>query len=464
MEFSSGLQLAQRHLRLIAIVAIAAAVLAYGASYVVPPGYSATARVLVRARDARFLTAASQDLSKDPGSANAAIGKALTQTNAGLLKSRDVAASVVRDLHLDVPPPPDTSLLGTIKAAMKHVMRVVVAIVKYGFYAEPTPFEAAVEDTRNSIEANPVKDSYLIEVKATADGPETAAAIANRAAQGLVQVTRDRAQQDAEVYRDFLSGQVDRALTAVATAGQAIQAYKEQQKITDVTGLVRAGTTQGTIQQQLAETEVSLGEALGRQQSLQKTLAELSQTESTTSTLQTGRSSTTTTAVGPNRVYQDIVTLKLKVDADVDALLAKRAALSAGARSGLTTTLLPAQESRLNELELQNSLAESSYRSISTKYQEAIVTSAEGALEVSQADVAGVPTYPVRPVRYLFALFGVLCGLLGGFVLAKFIEGRGSSAPVRAADPGHPTKVPYPVLTPPVGASTAVRTESGKIN
>jgi len=465
MELAPGLRVAQRHLRLIAIIAVAAAALAYAVSYVVPPGYSATATVLVRARDARFLTAASQDLSKDPGSANTAIGKSLTQTNAGLLKSRDVAVAVVTDLHLDVPPPPDTSILGTIRGALKQVGRVVLALIRYGYYAEPSPFEAAVTDTQNNLEANPVKDSYLIEVKATADSPEKAAAIANRAAVGLVQVTRDRAQADAQVYRDFLGGQVDRALAAVTTANQAIQAYKEQQGITDVTGIVRAGTTAGTIQQQLAETEVALGEAIGRQRSLAATLATLSETESTTSTLTTGRSSTTTTNVGPNKVYQEIASLKLQADADVDALTAKRTALQSGAQSGLTTTLLPAQESKLSELELQSTSAEDTFKSISTQYQAAVVTSAEGALEVSQADVAGVPTYPVKPVRYLFALFGILCGLVGGFMLAKYTDGRGGSAEVPVTEPGRPARIPHPVMAPQVGATTtAVRTEPPKFN
>src|SRR2546423_2323533 len=153
MELARGLRIARRHVRLIAIIAVAAAVLAYAASYVVPPGYSATSTVLVRARDARFLTAASQDLSKDPGSANTAIGKALTQTNAGLVKSRDVAVAIVTDLHLDVPPPPDTSIVGTIRGALKQVARVIVALIKYGYYAEPTPVEAAGTETQSKPQA-----------------------------------------------------------------------------------------------------------------------------------------------------------------------------------------------------------------------------------------------------------------------------------------------------------------------
>ena len=172
MDVNNPLPVIARHTRLIVLITLLAAGLAYAGSYVFSPSYSATTKVLVRAREARFLTSSGQDLSRQPGVIDSSLAKSLGQTNAGLVTSRDVAERVVRDLGLDRPRPQDTSFIGSLRSGMKKIYSVARAMVAHGFYAEPgSPFEAAVLDVQSSLQATPIKDSYLIEIKASADEP-----------------------------------------------------------------------------------------------------------------------------------------------------------------------------------------------------------------------------------------------------------------------------------------------------
>lgn len=428
MDMTNSLSLITRHLRLIAIVCIAAAVIAYAGSYLFSPSYSATTKVLVRAREARFLTSSGQDLSRQPGIIDSSLAKSLGQTNAGLVKGRDVAERVVKDLGLDQPKPQDSSVLGSIRSAFKKAYNVAKALIAHGFYTEPsTQVEAAIIDVQNSLDATPLKDSYLLEIKASADSPELAAAIADGAAVALESVNKERFEKDANTYRDFLKQQVDRAKADVDAADKAIQDYKQANGITTVSEQLKlSASSQETLRQSLRQAEADLDAALAKQLSLERSLANVSSTEESTTTVQSGRSSTTTTATAPNKLYQDLQRDLSDVKSQVASLKARvstlQAQLSSSNASG--SGVLPAQEAKLNELELSRSTRQSAYTVIRSSYDEAILNSAQGADEVSQVDHATVPLYPDRPVRWMFALLGLVLGATFGIVLAAWVDRR----------------------------------------
>ena len=112
MDFTPGIATVRTHWKLIGTVALLAAVIAYAVSFLFSPSYSASSKILVRAREARFLTSTGQDLSRQliPDST---LAKSLGQTNDGLVKSRALAEDVVNTLKLDGRPA-DTSLPGAI--------------------------------------------------------------------------------------------------------------------------------------------------------------------------------------------------------------------------------------------------------------------------------------------------------------------------------------------------------------
>ncbi|HET8568499.1 MAG TPA: Wzz/FepE/Etk N-terminal domain-containing protein [Candidatus Limnocylindria bacterium] len=417
---------ARRRWRLVIGVALGAAVLAYAGSFMVSPSYSSTTQVLVRAREARFLTSSGQDLSRQPGVLDSNLAKSLSQTTAGMVNSRALAERVVRELGLDQPRPEDVSLIGGIRNAFKELYRGASAFLRYGYYAKPSAFEGAVMDVNGRLQGTPLKDSYLIEIKASAEQPELAAAMADAAGVALLDMSRERFQSDATTYRDFLKVQVERARSEVVAAEQAVRGYKEEQHIADVAEQLKlTAASQDALRRDLRSTEVDLEAARARLRSLQIAIGSLTQTETTTSKLETGRSSTTTTNVGPNKVYQELLAAKLDVEAEVAALDAKREALAV-ALAGRTpsVTLLPQQEARLRELELQQSAATDAYKSVRSSYEAALLNSAQDAAEFTKLDKAAVPLYPDKPVRWLFALVGLLAGVVAGLGVAVAADRR----------------------------------------
>src|SRR5687768_7238132 len=87
MDFAPGLRLVQRWWPIVIAVVVLTAVLAYAASFLITPTYSSSTRVLVRARDARFLTSTGEDLASRPGAIDTVPPRSLNQTLAGLATS-----------------------------------------------------------------------------------------------------------------------------------------------------------------------------------------------------------------------------------------------------------------------------------------------------------------------------------------------------------------------------------------
>lgn len=286
MDMTPGLRIAQRYWAAIVCISALGAVIAFGASYLVSPSYSSITRVLVRARDTRFLSSTGQDLSQQPVVVDSTLTKALTQTNSALIKSRPVAIHVVQELSLDQPRPEDESLVGQARAMLKRTYKTVLAYAQYGFYAEPSAYEGAIAQVQNNIEATPIKDSYLVEIKAHAEQPELAASIANVATRAYMTERQGEFQQDASRYRDFLKGEAEQAQARVSDAEQAIRRYKEEKSITDISEQIRLNAgSQDAARQLLENTDASIADAQSRQAALKQALSGLNATESSTTSV-----------------------------------------------------------------------------------------------------------------------------------------------------------------------------------
>jgi uncharacterized protein involved in exopolysaccharide biosynthesis len=478
MDFSPGLRIIRRSWPIVLAVTMLAAVLAYAGSFLISPSYSSATRVLVRARDARFLTSTGEDVASRPGAIDLVPPKTLNQTLAGLATSRGVAEQVVAELRLDQPGAPDTSVFAPIKATVRDGSRRLLAQLKYGFYAEPTLYESAVENLRRNIVATPIKDSYLIEIRVQSDSPERAAATAEAVTRAFVQQSSDEFQRNAAKYRGVLAEEVERARREVEAAEAALKDYKETHGIADVGEAMRlSAADEETLRQQLRDVEADLTSVRARHASLQRTLAGLSPTErssttttgqnttSTSSSAEAGRGATTTVndtltgstetrdTVTPNRVYQDVQRDVATLTAQIAGLEARRSALTAAvADRARSAAELAEHAARLNALDLRRTSAHSAYAAIRSTYETSVVNDARGAQEVTQVDAATHPLYPDRPVRYLFAVMGLLCGFAGGVGLALLLDRwtlAWTSAP-RRAPAGAPTAawMDYPTPTP----------------
>lgn len=432
-------------------VAVLAGLLAFSGSFLLTPAYEASTRLLIRGRDTTFLTATGEGLSRQPGVVDANMAKALGQTQSALLSTRTVAEMVVGELRLDEPRPAKQGPVAKARSLFAGSYKRARAYLTHGFYAEPNRHEQAVAGVYGGLSAAPLKDSYVIELRATADDPKLAKAIADAAADALVDVSKTRFQEEAATYRDFLAAQVARAAADEATATEAMRKYKDTNGISDVSLEIQLSETAAQqLRDQLEETQVELSGARAEAENLGLTLASATPTDSTTTKIQTGRSETEILSSGASANYGGLLADKQRLDARIAGLQARGSAIEKALAPGVSTGLT-AQEAELGRLELQRSIASDTYRDLSTRHQEAVVSAERGTVELTRLDEASAPTYPVSPVRYLYLVLGVLFGGAAGLAVRML---RRRPQPV-AGEQEAETPPPTPQMFVDLGAGPA---------
>lgn len=202
------------HLARAVLIAAVAGVLAFGGSFALEPTYTASTRVLVRARDATLLSGSGERVGNQAGVFDATLARQLVDTEAALLSSQTLAERVVDELKLDTSRP--------ARGAVGTSIRAVMGFLAHGFYKEPSDRDAAINEVRAGLAANPVKDSYVLEIDASAGTAKRSAAIANSAANALVDISRDRSRGDAAARVDVLQREVREAGQRQADATKAL--------------------------------------------------------------------------------------------------------------------------------------------------------------------------------------------------------------------------------------------------
>jgi len=112
---------------------------------------------------------------------------------------------------------------------------------------------------------------------------------------------------------------------------------------------------------------------------------------------------------------------------------------------------LPGMDAKLANLVLQVDVATSAYRTLRTNYESASVTAAQQADEISPIDRAKPPLYPDKPWRWLFALVGMVLGVLAGASLTLYLNLR--SGTLRPFDSARGRLVPPPPAVPALASS-----------
>jgi uncharacterized protein involved in exopolysaccharide biosynthesis len=411
MELRPGVRVLRSFWLPIIVSGLLAAGIAYAASYAFSTRYTATTSLLIRGRDGRVLSSTGQSLVGQMA-ADASWAKTLVQTYGTLIQSRPIAEQVVRELHLDQPRPPETSQWKIYRSQIKHLYQVGLAYVKYGFYVEPPAFEGAVDSVQQNLSAAPVKDSMIVIISANADDPDQAAAIANSATQGLIQSINARTRSSAQDNREYLKSQVDAMQSGLADAEAAVRKYREQNGITDLTE--QAKTVLGALDTNRRDRETAannVADAKARVDALNSALDKIDAEEQTRVRVRAGTGADTDTT-GPNSLYRDMRKSLETARAELAGLETRTAALD-DSRKDLEARVaqLPVQAARLASLNADVEAARARLRDAQNAFDSAIRGDAPGAEEVSLIDSAVPPLYPVRPLRYIFALLGLVCGM-----------------------------------------------------
>lgn len=416
------------------VVGILGTCVAFGGSFVLTETYTSTTRLLIRGRDATFLTTSAEDLSRAPGVIDASMAKSLAETQGGIATSRDVATRVVDQLHLDAPEEDKTGPVAWTARVVGGTYARVRAFLTFGYHRDADPREKAIATVQEGVEVHQLgaksgggtgqPSSYVIELVAAGESPQQAHDIAEAAADALVEVNAQRFRDDARRNADFLGAQVARARAAVDARANEVRDYKVSHGISDIeTAQVENARSADALREALRRTEADLQGARARVAVLDAQLAATPPTQTGGQRIESGRSTTGVVTDSPNPVHQELQGQSAQARADAAALEAERAALEQQLGAG-TPGSLNEDQAALLQLQQQLDLAQKNLDRLTEQHEQALLTAEQNTIELTRIDDASTPTYPIAPKRYLYLALGLLIGGLAGGALTWLAQRR----------------------------------------
>jgi len=402
------------------VVGLIAAMLAFLGSFVLSPTYQSSTNLLVRARNTTFLSGNGTSLNQTPAVLDSDLAKALSDTQGALLSTDTVARMVVQQLQLDKPKPESNGPIATTRRAFSSVYHHIKAYLMFGTYKSPGRFDGAVQAVNSGLAGAQVKDSFVLNLTAQADNPKLAAAIANAAANSLVTIANERFSQDSLAYRDLLKQQLDAAQSDQARATNAVASFQRAHGITDIaTELALSAKSQADLQTQLQQTQAQLSDSQAELASVESQLTSTPAETSTSQKITTGRSSTTIDNTQSSPIYQNLRAQEASLRARVSGYGAQLGALRTALRDSKPSGPLTAAQARLQQLALQQQIAQETMHNLATQYQQAKLSTVGNTVELTRVDTAPTPNMPIAPRRYMYIAVGLILGMVLGFVSAQ---------------------------------------------
>ena len=457
----------------IPVVGLLAAILAFLGSFVLSPTYQSSTHLLVRARNATFLSGNGTSLTQTPAVLDSDLAKALSDTQGALTSTDTVARMVVNDLDLAKPKPQVHGPIVSLRRFASSVYKHTKAILMYGSYKKPKPYAGAVAAVNSGLMGAQVKDSFIFELSAKANSPKLAAAIANSAADALVKIADDRFSRDSVAYRDLLGKQLAAAQRDQVAATQAVAKFEREHGITDVaTELTLSAQNQADLASRLQQTQGQLSSTQAQLASVEGQLAATPQRASTSQKITTGRSFTTIDNTAANQLYQSLQSQAATLRAQASGLSAQAGALQNALRSTKSTAPLTEAQAHLQQLALTQQVAQQTVTDLADQYQKARLNTVSNTVELTRVDTATTPLFPVSPKRYMFIAVGLALGLVLGFVasqLGVIRRRRQDEIDAEQAAQDEPVidlneRLPANVLVPAQRADNGIRGESDVVN
>ena len=372
------------HVTTILLVGASAALAATVVSFFVPEKYAASALVLIRPQEYPGVKPAepsSKEVLNLPATGSTIQVDTPSRTYIEVMKSRSVAEHVVQALDLGAKErlAPDAPLLARLRYWAKRAVFAAKDIAKYGRIVDASPEQRAVIRLMENTTLSAVKDSFVFEISYVSGDPQEAAAVTNATAAAFVEYSSALNQSDAKSYREYVDHQVADAERTLANARSALQAFQQ------------------------SNHTVSLKEE--RSERI-KSIAAL-------------------------RIDLD------KADAELAGLLANyttsspQVKLMRGKRGSLERAIaaqekalieIPDKERQLAALELDVKTFQSTYEYLKAQLEEARLRESSKLAEIRIVSPAGVPAYPIRPIKIYYAGIALALGLLGGLGWALWVE------------------------------------------
>lgn len=192
----------------IPVAAVLGAILGFGGSFFFGVAYAAKTRVLLHVNNLTLLQTNGSTLTNQGAqSEQATIGQAMAATQGALLGNNVIATKIVKKLHLDKKENTG-GVFNAAKGALSTTIKFTESYLLHGTYKKLSRFDQAVQDTQKGLSAKEVGFSWALEVTGRWKTPEKATAIANLAADYLVQAGEKRFQDEVTANTKNLQEQV----------------------------------------------------------------------------------------------------------------------------------------------------------------------------------------------------------------------------------------------------------------
>lgn len=413
---------------LIAAIIIGCIVAAAALSLLITPKYAAESTLEVNPEGMQAV----QVGELQPLPVNA---REFVETQVGLLKSRELAQRVARDLNLANDPSIVDQNLGRAAA-----------------------LQEAAETVRENLTVESVRDSRLINLRMVSTDPTLAAKIANSYGTNFIESNLERRYQATSYARRFLENRIETVKGRLEDSERQLVAYARQQGIVSL-NVDTGGSAEGRAAEQSIDSAslVSLNDALS-EATAERIAAEQryrqTQRNSATGDVLNNPAiqSLTTQRAELQGEYQEKLALfrpdypqmqqlRARIEAlnaairqesgkvagasrsDFQAALAKERELQARV-NGLKRDLLNLRERSIQYTILQREVDTNRtlYDSLLQRYKEVGVAGGVGSNETSIVDAADVPSAPFQPNLPLNILIGLLIGMVAGLGTAFGLE------------------------------------------
>lgn len=351
-------------------------------------------------------------------------------TTIDLVTSNDVLRKVVEETGLD------KAMTGGALRALRAALRRVQYSLR--FAVPPDPIQEAADELREAILVEPVRDSYVLEIRCRMANPELARKV-------LASLVGQFQEKYKEVYstrelQPFFQTQLDRVTQQLNAMQTKLEEFRNQNNIVSLNVerdlLVEQYTAAQRLMNQLSESEAVAARVEGAADGDTEIVAALSrQTESTVVTeLQL-------------RLLDKIVERNRMVNSlgprhpQVLGILNEIQALSTRLKEAIASTReltrrklqdIEQQMQRINtrmgeleNLERDVKLTAESYEYYKQKIEESTVYDKMAEHNISSIRVTSSPTLPDNPIsprRFLNLVLALIGGVIGGVSIAFFIE------------------------------------------
>jgi len=416
---------------LIVLFAIAVIVIVVIANQVWPETYESDASVrILRGRQVTQIQPTAVQMTGSM--AVVQMGREDVNSEIELLLSNDVLRKVVDELGLQ-------GATG-IRQLLNTIQQTVGLVEPTD--AEEAAIQAAVEDLRDSISVQAVKDSYVLEISAQRNNPEQA----QRVAQSLINHYRDKHVEvfSAPESLSFFDEQIARVSSDLETAQAELNEFRNTNNVISSNAerelLLEQYRDAKKLLVQLQQT-ASAAEGLTEDRSAadvkdDEIIAALSsQTESPVVTeLQLKllelvlRRNNISRSLGPK--HPEFIAVNEEIDSAFDRLesaidTTRRVTQAKVDEVEERLRVLNEADSELNAIEDRVDALSEAVEYYTKKSEEARVSDAMTAQKISSVAVVSSPSLPVKPIspnKLLNLLVGIIAGITGGIALAFFLE------------------------------------------